>query len=1492
MKRFLLSALLVVIGLSAFSQSPSILINFHSAYPLAIGEYSVGGYNLSNEDLYAQNILSDSLPSYEIGYIDAQHVRYSEDGYGFYLTADSLHAESVEYSYEISELPNGTIFFDGVTGRFVFYPAVEDFQPFVVTFSATDGSETLTEEVEFSMSPPTAFGSTVFQTAGVLPDAGDYTIVTETGKSMYLNHQDRTAYSVSIAGKDVVFDDAVQNKVWGLSGREDIYELNIYAERLIIRSGLSFPETDVTIYAKELIFEDTRGGTAYINTTPAKINTLADGEGINGADAGNITLNIRDFKSNMANRFILNGAKGQDTNRNGTPGNGGNGGSVTSTVDVSGYCDLAAGSAGAKYGVDSENATYLGSVLEYGKMGTRGKHELTCEPYAYLHPYYIAAVIRHANDAFINNHIDYALEICQEYRRLIDGFIGGSSEDTGEVHEGIIDDDDLGSQLGVRGMRQAPMLIDDMIEDSRREEKLELQSQLLDISSMLFKLEQGLDYFGNPAGWTPLLSFEVMLANYNNEIDRAIPTLYMYYWLHRIDQTLQHQMEACVFAANASEQELEANQNLLNSLVGEIPVVQDEAQAVTEMIEELTRRIEVLQNQLMARAIKNVKKRNFWKKLLGIGTTVASVIPLVGPIATGVKVASTAVSAAGKIGQVFGQNWDLSPVTTILDNVGTAQIDWSAMITDVKAAVSGFSLKGVSQNPKLLVSTCKSLASAVKPLNESVKKVSSVLTQSSAPNAEVQAEYNKLCASSPEWNAMRAQVDELNERKIELVNHMNQMFSDMTSTVADISNNVLALDAFQREVFTGNSKRDLNAMLYIEKMQQREKGRLLKYHYYLRKAYEYRLLQPYEGEFNLVRMFERFEKLGTALDSVVDVNAYQQLRSVFADVVSDMTDKIITEYSKNNPEQSAPITIVMSKDQLKAINTDGGLTLNFHDMGIFASSEENARIVDLGIQHMDTHVEGNVGYSGYMDLNMMHNGISEYRKDGKLYWFDHMPRKGTNPHRWGVRYDAVSNEQTAIRPSAASASLLSSLVDNSGNIMLFSRPSAWSDIKLSKDVHTAGGANVIIDSLVLRLQYDFTRQPNNISNIDITVNDGLQPYIACSTDDLSGLSGGYGKLCRSFAASNQSVTFTAVRKYGNYHFVNWTNKAGKVVSTATALTVDKSSDQFYMANYERRVPILDVPGTIKVSNQGGTYTVRVANSGKGGAEMDWYVSDSLSTWVHLSGDAEGIDEGTFTFTFDANEAGTYRVDSLEIVAPETDGIFKTIYIVQDVDVEQLPNVLFIDDMDVLPGQQLELPIQLKNIADVAGVSLAIELPEGMTFAKDGNNEIIYSLNTNRAKSNRFSVYWAEQQDGSYGFRIMPTSTQTISGTEGIVLKVAVKVDETIEKNDYYVLLKTNSLTIKDSSGKLSTMDLSDTRAILRVIDATLGDVNSDGRIDLTDAIMIVYSSLGVSQIGFVESAADVNGDGRIDLTDAIIVVYKSLGIEMNQAPRQREVEPE
>ena len=1320
---------MVVIGLSAFSQSPSRIISLQPAYPLVVGESSVEGITIGGNALSLADTPLDSLPHYEIGQIFEQTVRcYTGEGHGFYVKADSLHSLNLVYSCEVSEgseQPRGTIEFNETTGRFKYFPAADEFKSFRLTFTATNGVESISEDVVFSLMPRATSDITVFHSEGKMPDAGDYiTIVVDTmAKPKYLNNLERPVRSISIAGKDIVFDDNVSNKVRGLSTCEDIYELNIYAERLIVRSALKFPQTNITVFAKELIFEDKNGVIASISTTPSYEGITANGQGVNGGNAGNITLNVKEMKGNLAQRFILNGADGQSTNRNGTPGNGGNGGTVRSTVDVSNYCDLARGGAGVRYDVDPGGTTQQGPPIGFGQIGKDGRFVLVDNPHAYLHPYYLSAVIRHANDAFINNCTDYTIQVCREYRKLIDELQNSSSEN--DVHqgsdnnittEGSIDGNNPSAGIRMSGgegetntlSRKSGLdwtIGEDDGEDNDNydygydvERGLELQKDLLEINSMLFRLEQGLDYFGNPEGWVPLLSFEVYLKNYDNEIDRAIPTLYMYYWLDRVDQTLQNMVRASQEAARQTENKLDSNTKLLNSLTREVPVLQKKAEAIAAMIAELTNRIEVLQNQLMAQAVKSVKKRNRLKNLFNIGKAIINAIPVIGTAGSAVSgVISTATSFASTLNS-------LNSVTAAATNPGFMSTI-TTQVNNIKTAVN--------QNSQAINTATKDMENAIDSVSKSIDDLQSALANNTAPNSEVQAEYNKLIANSAEWKSMMAEVDELNTQKIELLNRTNEVLDSMNITMLQLTSDALALDAFRRDVFTGNSKRDLNAMLYIEEMQQQAKNRLLLYDYYLRKAYEYRLLKPYEDkEFNLVGMFERFKAIAQAGDSVIDTNAYNTLATIFRERISDMTEKIVAEYSKGSQEQTASITIEIPKEQLDAINAGESVILNFHDMGVFSPEEENVRITGLNVVYLDKHVEGNIGYSGRMDIQLTHSGISQFRKNGNLYWFNHISHTLENHHTWGMRYDAKTQKITNIQPSAASASLLYSLLQsNTDKIMLFSRPSAWSDITVSKSVQTSGGADILIDSLMITLHYDFTYRPSNIRNIEVSANEDLMPYFACSEEDLNGRSSGNGPLCRSFRNSSQKVTFTATEKYETYYFKNWTDRAGRVVSDKSNLTVNKSNDQFYIANYERRVPILNVADTIHVGNDRGTYTVNVSNIGSGDTEMDWYVEDSIKTgnWIQLGSVVEGIDNGSFTFTCDANTTGKERVDSLEIFAPETDEMSKVIYIVQgnllkgdvnkdgNVDVADIASII-----DVMAGFGGQTQGSAPNAADVNG----------------------------------------------------------------------------------------------------------------------------------------------------------------------------------------------
>ena len=1486
MKRFLLFISLVVIGFSAFSQSPSLQISLRPAYPLAIGDTIVDKMMYSSNGLYLYDVDVDQLPRYEIGYIDTQYVTYSENGYGFYIKADSLHSQDIVYSYEVNEMPKGNIVFNESTGRFKFYPKDDDYNSFVVTFRATNGTDYVSENVEFNLMAQVPTETDAFHSKGIMPDFQDYTTIAYTSKDTILNNYSRTAYSYSISGKDVVFDDGLKNKVWGLNNRENIYELNIYAERLIIRSALSFPETNITIFAKELIFEDKGNVVSSISTTPSRIKEPTEGSGIKGANAGNITLNIKEFKGNMGIRFILQGAQGQDSNKNGYPGRGGSGGILYSTVDVSSYCDCSKGRGGIMYDTESNESLEGNPILRYGNSGFNGQVYYENDPYAFLHPYYIEPVLRHANDAYINNYTDSVLDICHEYKSLINEYLNRNkeSESNDSINEGIIGDIGDLLSVGAESFETEPLASNTRTEVKRYYDEnkgiskdLVLQNNLMEIEKMLFKLEQRLDYFGNPEGWVPLLSFEVLLSTYEEEINRAIPTLYLSYWLQGIDRKIEQQVEASLLAANMTEEDLQLElENLKRLTLTKLPNLQDEADEVSAEVDKLIKKIEKLEKKLYAKAKHNVKKRNRLKKFFGIGKAVASVISCIPGWGTAI---GTALNVGFTVADGFVDDGSSVSFNTITDAVKSTTAnknffsDISSSVSKAKESISGNNLKD-------LESACNSILNTAMPLINSISNVGNLLSKSSTSKSEVMKEYNKLLANSSLWKQYNNDYAVLDAKKTQLLNDLNQTFSDMTTTMSDINNDVLTLDAFKRDAFNGNSKRDLNAMLYLEKMEQRSKNQLLKYHYYVRKAYEYRLLEPYDSvDYNLVGMFERFEKIA-ASDTVINRENYNSLSSIFWGDLSNMANKILEAYMVNRSEQTAPVTIVIPKEQLDALNNGENVILNFHDMGVFSPEEENIRIVKLEIQHLNTHVVGQVGETGYMDLDLTHSGISEFSKNGHLYWFDHMSKDANNPHTWGVRFNAYNNEITAIQPSVASSSLLYSIIgNNSDNIMLFSRPSAWSDITLSKNVHTIGGADIIVDSLVLKLQYDFTKRPQNYCTIDIKSSDGLLPYIACSVEDINGRKNGHGSFSRLYQRNSLEVNFNAVDKYETYHFVNWTDKGGKEVSGQNYLPAKRNKDQKFIANYERRVPILEVQDTIKVGNAGGKRSVRIRNVGKGDIEMDWYVeyADSTrsetDTWVQLNGTVEGINDGEFTFDYRPNETGAIRMDSLEIFVPETDEMSKVIYIVQVDNPQDI--AIFADTLNLIAGGDGAITIKLDNKIPITVVDFDLYLPEGVKMKTDEAGKMEVTLNQDRSNGHLLEV--EQRANGLYHFYINSSGGNSLIGNSGELLRLNMTCDKDVTGSKYEGVIK-NIILYGSNKNVIAKPD---TTFVINVQSFEMGDVNHDNNVDVADVMLMVKYVMQKTPSPFFIENADVNGDGRYDVSDVMGIVKISLGKKAN-----------
>lgn len=524
--------------------------------------------------------------------------------------------------------------------------------------------------------------------------------------------------------------DTSHNKVWGLSGREDLIELNIFAEQLIIRSALNFPQTNVTIHAKDIRFEDQNGVIASINTSPSPIPiSITNDTGMNGSNAGSISVFVKNMSASSDIRFILKGSNGQNADRNGIPGDGGNGGLLTSNIDLRPFCDLARGSCGVKYDVDSSAANNLGSIIGSGATGLDGAFALDNTPWKFLHPYYVSSVVWHTNDAFINGYVDYTKKKCYEYRDMIEQYIEEATVDT------------CGTEV-----------------------EIELKNELTEINSMLMRLEQKLDYFGNPVGWVPMLSFEVMLANYNNEVDRAMPLLYLNYWLSRVDQTLQNRLLAAETSATLAENEIHEAVAAIEDLITQIPILEDLSADIASKIDSVTTKMEQLKDRLMAKARKNVKKKNRIMKGVAICKGIANIVATVYP-PVGVPLAAAVNFAAGNKFVMKALTGEEYTFDTLVKAIGDVTEDTNylkklkAVESATRHAITGdFGLKE-------LKSAYSNLGKASKDMAKSLVKVNDILSHGSAPKSEVEAEFNRLKAESPEWKAFESELKMLNDKK-------------------------------------------------------------------------------------------------------------------------------------------------------------------------------------------------------------------------------------------------------------------------------------------------------------------------------------------------------------------------------------------------------------------------------------------------------------------------------------------------------------------------------------------------------------------------------------------------------------------------------------------------------------------------------------------------------------------------------------------------------
>ena len=198
------------------------------------------------------------------------------------------------------------------------------------------------------------------------------------------------------------------------------------------------------------------------------------------------------------------------------------------------------------------------------------------------------------------------------------------------------------------------------------------------------------------------------------------------------------------------------------------------------------------------------------------------------------------------------------------------------------------------------------------------------------------------------------------------------------------------------------------------------------------------------------------------------------------------------------------------------------------------------------------------------------------------------------------------------------------------------------------------------------------------------------------------------------------------------------------------------------------------------------------------------------------------------------------------------------------------NAIYMDDQTGNVSRTFSMDIKLKNENPVRAYSFDLQLPEGVTIAKDANGDEEMEL-SGRHDSYAPTVNYVES---SNTYRLGATSR--VAGNDGVIMTLRLQVSDQMPTGEYYIRILNAIYTQADN---YQDIHMPETSAKLTIgeKDYIKGDVNDDDDIDIADVVCVVNHVVGIETPRYYEAAADVTGNNEVTISDAVMILDYIVG---------------
>lgn len=1146
----------------------------------------------------------------------------------FYFYSDSLTSNpTLRYRFSnplgINVNFDSTVFVnDTLLARFSFYLPDTMRHPVTLTLLATRAngvvadSQNIVITPELNPRPETRFFD--LPNAQLLPDftSRDYLLITDDTmgtQRRYFNGRLQRTRIVEVASIQSTIDEFANPTDDGnLYARfhspdsvlnANIEQLNIYTDKLVVRSHFFVPGARIRIFARQVIFQDQSG------TRPAAINNSGlnsftiTGQPLPGQDGGSMEIYAADLFVN-GRRFISNGGKGSNAvamspSQTGQPAApGGYGGRITSNTDLLTHV-LSFGGAGG------DTAAGYKSIPAHGQPGEVVTNNRNL---AWLNANYLNLIQRYIDDLYFLNFRDSAYAWASRY-------------------SGYMNDAYISNQFS-----DLPDTLD----------QVDLTANLAGFTNTVNQIKSGLDIMGNPIGWVPMLSYQASAQAFDNQIGVVIQSVYLSQFVKRANQTYQARFTAIDNAVSGLRQQIQNDTSSMADIRRAVPLMDQKIATNQERIDSLQAQAKKVEDALQAKLRKAAdaaaKRARIGGILKGIGS-VAALLPIPGASVIGPSLAAfgTAYSASGPpTGGVSGYfKWGTSNFKSLSEGYSDARGRLPESMKNYRNLYSDIYKRGLCRSSDTSFKAClsqqaDSIGKVLHPYGAAIAVFGEDADKKSVNEDDLKQKLAAAEAEDPEYSKLVNATASLQQETAQLHDQIkadNKHMQDLGQALTRQVNSAAYLSGARSAAL---GRIDMRMVQYVDQMEARNIRQLKYYLYLMARSWEYTTCTPFPGDLNVTNVFSRLRTMldtnGTGAIPAAQLNA---LKAIFKQEIYDARDQIVSTFTTQGPGSTATTTLELLPNQLADLQTadpevSTTTLLNIvRDNDFLPDNRENLRIKRIWIDTLwvQPTVQGhtfhpNVNFS----VSVIYPNSGKIKKDGQIYSFVF----GNSSNNFAISWDATLNARTGNLTQSAwdAGDICQSLVNGSflqscDASTIVTRPALDADIKIQliRNGLLFDTVPHVVRKVRIGLEYYYRTRTNNKVFVAVqSLNSKQRIPFTFSRPDLNGRQGGFGPVARVYdPLATSSVVVTAPLRYGRYRFVRWEGSGGNPTNPSRTVPIQANSDVRVFARYERLVQKAIVPDTLFVTED-ITASAYLPFRAGGNDELE-YVIDSIQAFV-------------------------------------------------------------------------------------------------------------------------------------------------------------------------------------------------------------------------------------------------------------------------------------